>query len=174
MPKSNRNTPSIPTQTTFKVGDKVLCPSIGQVVHTLIADPHGRKHLLAINFEGSYFYYDKQGYFVQANATETMEFAPSLFANTPATRKALDTLFGTKPTPAPLISVSKQDLIDHQLGEQIHLSWFDALFTTIKNDLRDNHTHKAKELADLGQYLAQDLKDSSIDYIDRLKGVADE
>ena len=41
------------------------------------------------------------------------------------------------------------------------LSWFDALFTTIKNDLEYNtvgSTHKAQHLADLGQYLAQDLQ----------------
>lgn len=37
------------------------------------------------------------------------------------------------------------------------LSWFDALFSTIKGDLDSGNTYKAKKLADLGQYLAQDL-----------------
>lgn len=63
----------------------------------------------------------------------------------------------------------KQDLIDHKQVEQIHLSWFDALFTTIKNDLKDGHTHKAEKLANLGQYLAQDLEHYCSDSLDKLQ-----
>lgn len=37
------------------------------------------------------------------------------------------------------------------------LSWFDALFSTIKADLDSGNKLKAQKLADLGQYLAQDL-----------------
>lgn len=37
------------------------------------------------------------------------------------------------------------------------LSWFDALFSTIKTDLKNGDKLKAQKLADLGQYLAQDL-----------------
>lgn len=43
------------------------------------------------------------------------------------------------------------------------LSWFDALFTTIKDDLKSGDTHKAQKLADLGQYLAQDSQHYSED-----------
>ncbi len=37
------------------------------------------------------------------------------------------------------------------------LSWFDALFSTIKTDLKNGDKLKAQKLADLGQYLAQDF-----------------
>lgn len=37
------------------------------------------------------------------------------------------------------------------------LSWFDALFSTIKADLEGGNKLKAQKLADLGQYLVQDL-----------------
>lgn len=43
------------------------------------------------------------------------------------------------------------------------LSWFDALFTTIKDDLKSGDTQKAQKLADLGQYLAQDFQHYSED-----------
>lgn len=42
-----------------------------------------------------------------------------------------------------------------------HLSWFDALFSTIKTDLESGMLSKAGTLADLGQYLAQDLQQYS-------------
>ena len=38
------------------------------------------------------------------------------------------------------------------------LSWFDALFSTIKTDLKNGDKLKAQKLADLGQYLAQDFQ----------------
>ncbi len=38
------------------------------------------------------------------------------------------------------------------------LSWFDALFITIKTDLKNGDKLKAQKLADLGQYLAQDFQ----------------
>ncbi|MGP4865047.1 hypothetical protein ACTXGK_12730 [Psychrobacter sp. T6-5] len=43
------------------------------------------------------------------------------------------------------------------------LSWFDALFTTIKDDLKSGDIQKAQKLADLGQYLAQDFQHYSED-----------
>lgn len=42
--------------------------------------------------------------------------------------------------------------------EMQHLSWFDALFSTIKADLESGNSLKAQKLADLGQYLAQDFQ----------------
>lgn len=42
-------------------------------------------------------------------------------------------------------------------AEVQHLSWFDALFSTIKTDIESGNKLKAQKLADLGQYLAQDL-----------------
>lgn len=57
-------------------------------------------------------------------------------------------------------------LINTKVAEIQRLSWFDALFTTIKNDLESDSVakvHKAQKLADLGQYLAQDLQQYSED-----------
>ena len=42
--------------------------------------------------------------------------------------------------------------------EMQRLSWFDALFSTIKTDLKNGDALKAQKLADLGQYLAQDFQ----------------
>ena len=64
----------------------------------------------------------------------------------------------------------RQDHIDTKAGEQNQLEWFDALFTTIKSDLDAGKTHKARTLADLGQYLAQDLAhycEQSLDILQR-------
>lgn len=55
------------------------------------------------------------------------------------------------------------DLINAKEAEMQRLSWFDALFTTIKNDLKSGDAHKAKKIADLGQYLAQDFHHYSED-----------
>ena len=55
---------------------------------------------------------------------------------------------------------------DHVHGKNVEiqrLSWFDVLFSTIKDDLDSGNTHKAKKLADLGQYLAQDFQHYSED-----------
>lgn len=61
------------------------------------------------------------------------------------------------------------DLINAKEAEMQRLSWFDALFTTIKNDLESGDTYKAQKLADLGQYLAQDFHHYSEDDLAGLK-----
>ena len=63
------------------------------------------------------------------------------------------------------MSINKiaNDLINTKEAEIQSLSWFDALFTTIKNDLESGDTYKAQKLADLGQYLAQDFHHYSED-----------
>lgn len=65
------------------------------------------------------------------------------------------------------MSINKlaNDLINAKEVEMQRLSWFDALFTTIKNDLKSGDAHKAQKLADLGQYLAQDFLHYSGDYL---------
>lgn len=62
----------------------------------------------------------------------------------------------------------RQEYIDTKTGEQIHLGWIDALFTTIKANLRSGDIYKAQKLADLGQYLAQDLQHYSEDELAQL------
>lgn len=67
------------------------------------------------------------------------------------------------------ISKSITDLINAKEAEMQRLSWFDALFTTIKNDLANDNTCKAQKLADLGQYLAQDFHHYSEDELASLQ-----
>ncbi len=67
------------------------------------------------------------------------------------------------------INQLRQEYIDTKTGEQIHLGWIDALFTTIKDDLKNGDIHKAQKLADLGQYLAQDFQHYSEDELASLQ-----
>lgn len=70
------------------------------------------------------------------------------------------------------INQLSNDLIHAKEAEIQRLSWFDALFTTIKSDL-DNDAigghYKAQKLADLGQYLAQDFQHYSEDELASLQ-----
>ena len=59
----------------------------------LINDQYGKRNNLALEFEGSYFYYDGNGYFVRASQNETDDFQPSLYQNTPANQQAINTLY---------------------------------------------------------------------------------
>lgn len=82
------------SQTKFDIGDVVLCPSLSSSPFALTADPYGQRNLLALTHDGSYFYYDEQGYFVSASDTETGDYQPSLYHNTPANQQAINTLYG--------------------------------------------------------------------------------
>lgn len=55
------------------------------------------------------------------------------------------------------LNQAADDAVLAKEAEVQHLSWFDALFSTIKADLDSGNKLKAQKLADLGQYLAQDL-----------------
>lgn len=101
MPKSIRTTSNTQTITnstpaTFKAGDSVLCPSLSSNPFVLHSSPRGKRNLLALTHDGSYFYYDAQGYFVPACDKETGDYQPSLFHDTPANRQAINTLYGSK------------------------------------------------------------------------------
>jgi len=61
------------------------------------------------------------------------------------------------------INLITDDLVHGKNVEIQRLSWFDVLFTTIKDDLESGDIHKAQKLADLGQYLAQDFQSYSED-----------
>lgn len=95
MPKSIRTTSktTTPTLATFKAGDSVLCPSLSFTSFVLIADPYGKRDTLAITHDGSNFYYDEKGYSVSASDTETGDYQPSLFQDTPTNRQAIATLY---------------------------------------------------------------------------------
>ncbi|WP_227428863.1 hypothetical protein [Psychrobacter sp. I-STPA6b] len=90
MPNSNRNTstntPSIPNQTIFKAGDKVLCPILGNELYTLLTLPIDDR--LYIEHNGSYRSFNPDGKHYSDDRL------PELFHNTPANRQAIATLFG--------------------------------------------------------------------------------
>lgn len=70
------------------------------------------------------------------------------------------------------INHTANNLIDDKEAEIQRLGWFDALFTTIKDDLKSEsagNTYKAQKLADLGQYLAQDFQHYSEDELAALQ-----
>lgn len=86
----NQNTPTL---ATFKAGDSVLCPSLSFTSFELTADPYGKRDLLALTHDGSHFYYDDKGYFVKVSDTETDDYQPSLFQDTPTNRQAIAILY---------------------------------------------------------------------------------
>ena len=101
MPKSihtNSNTQNTPTLATFKAGDSVLCPSLSFTSFVLTADPYGKRDLLALTHDDSHFYYDDKGYFVPSRDTETGDYQPSLFHDTPANRQAIAMLYSGNQT----------------------------------------------------------------------------
>ena len=88
---SKTTTPTPATsQAIFAIGNVVLCPSLSSEPFTLIA---GQRDLLALTYDGSYFYYDVRGYFIPASDTETGDYRPNLFHDTPANRQAIATLY---------------------------------------------------------------------------------
>ena len=96
---SKTTTPTPATnQAIFAIGDVVLCPSLSSEPFTLIADQYGQRDLLSLTHDGSYFYYDSQGYFVPASDTETGDYKPSLFHDTLANRQAIATLYSNTST----------------------------------------------------------------------------
>lgn len=56
-----------------------------------------------------------------------------------------------------IVKVNKDDLIDEAILELTHLKWFNALFTTIKTNTEDGRNYQAETLAEIGQYLTEDL-----------------
>lgn len=67
------------------------------------------------------------------------------------------------------ISPIIEDQVHGKNVEIQRLSWFDALFSTIKTDLESGNKLKAQKLADLGRYLAQDFHHYSEDELASLK-----
>lgn len=97
----------------FAIGRVVLCPSLSSEPFTLMADPYGQRDLLAILHDGSYSYYDVQGYFVPASDTETCDYKPSLFHDTPANRQAIATLYSPSTEAlSPALHSSQRKVID--------------------------------------------------------------
>lgn len=111
---SKTTTPTLATkQAIFAIGDVVLCPSLSSEPFTLIADQYGQRDLLSLTHDGSYFYYDAQGYFISASDTETGDYQPSLFHDTQANRQAIATLysntFTTQSSQRKVIDITEAD-----------------------------------------------------------------
>ena len=96
--RTTSNTQNTPTLATFKAGDSVLCPSLSFTSFVLTADPYGKRDLLALTHDDSHFYYDDKGYFVPSRDTETGDYQPSLFHDTPANRQAIAMLYSGNQT----------------------------------------------------------------------------
>lgn len=96
--RTTSNTQNTPTLATFKAGDSVLCPSLSLTSFVLTADPYGKRDLLALTHDGSNIYYDDKGYFVPAHDSETGDYQPSLFQDTPANRQAIAMLYSGNQT----------------------------------------------------------------------------
>lgn len=95
---------------TFKAGNSVLCPSLSSSPFVLTNDPYGKRNNLTLEFEGSYFYYDSNGYFIRASQDETGDFQPSLFHDTPANRQAIATLYsGSQSSQRTVIDTTEAD-----------------------------------------------------------------
>lgn len=106
---SKTTTPTLATnQAIFAIGDVVLCPSLSNQPFELTADPYGKRDELALAYDGSYLYYDAQGFFIKVSDDETGDHQPSLFHNTPANQQAINTLYGN----IPITKSSQRTVID--------------------------------------------------------------
>jgi len=107
---SSTQTTTNSTPATFKAGDSVLCPSLSSNPFVLTNDPYGKRKNLTLEFEGSYFYYDGNGFFVRASQNETDDFQPSLYQNTPANQQAVNTLYsGRQLSQRTVIDITEAD-----------------------------------------------------------------
>ena len=89
---SNNHTTTNPTQATFKAGDAVLCPSIGNAIYKLQpngSDKNSTRLVIRDNDNSHGFYRDGR---VLPN-----DPLPSIFHDTPANRQAIATLYRGNP-----------------------------------------------------------------------------
>lgn len=141
---SNTQTTTNHAPAIFKAGNSVLCPSLSSSPFILSNDPRGKRDLLALTHDGSYFYYDAQGYFVPASDKVTGDYQPSLFHDTEANRQAIATLYSGNQT-------SQRTVIDTTEADD------DEVILMSSQDLSDiacDINGAATALYDVGQLLA--------------------
>lgn len=131
------------TPALFKAGDSVLCPSLSLNTFVLSNNRRSKRNLLSLTHDGSYFYYDKQGYFVPSCDKETGDYQPSLFHDTPANRAATTTLYAVPGT----TSIKLIDLTDHDDDEVILMS------SCMLSDTACEVLGAAEVMHDIGQLL---------------------
>ena len=144
--RTNSNTQNTPTLATFKAGDSVLCPSLSFTSFVLTADPYGKRDLLALTHDDSHFYYDDKGYFVPSRNTETGDYQPSLFHDTPANRQAIAMLYNGRFT-TPTSHRKTIDTTEADDKEVIVISSYDL------SDIACDMEGAATALDDIGQLL---------------------
>ena len=141
MPKSIRTTSNTQTTTnstpaTFKAGDSVLCPSVGNGTYTLV---NKSKDCLTINIGNVECLYRADGRAYH----DDCYVLPSLFHDTPANRQAIATLYSGIPT-------SQRTIIDTTEAddkEVILISAFDL------SDIACDIESAAIVISDIGQLL---------------------
>ena len=85
---SNTQTTTNSTLATFKAGDSVLCPSVGNSIYQLFNDKE--YNCLGFTTNGKTYHYRTDGKVSRDDA------APSLFHDMPANRQAINALYGSK------------------------------------------------------------------------------
>ena len=134
---SNTQTPTNSTLATFKAGDSVLCPSVGNGTYTLV---NKSKDCLTINIGNVECLYRADGRAYH----DDCYVLPSLFHDTPANRQAIATLYsGNQSSQRTVIDTTEAD--DKQV---ILISAFDL------SDIACDIDGAATALYDVGQLLA--------------------
>jgi len=134
---SNTQTTTNHTPATFKAGDSVLCPSVGNGTYTLV---NKSKDCLTINIGNVECLYRADGRAYH----DDCYVLPSLFHDTPANRQAIATLYsGSQSSQRTVIDTTEAD--DKQV---VLISAFDL------SDIACDIDGAATALYDVGQLLA--------------------
>lgn len=134
---SNTKTTTNSTPATFKAGDSVLCPSVGNAAYTLVQKS---KDCLTINIGNVECLYRADGRAYH----DDCYVLPSLFHDTPANRQAIATLYsGSQSSQRTVIDTTEAD--DKQV---VLISAFDL------SDIACDIDGAATALYDVGQLLA--------------------
>ena len=134
---SNTQTTTNSTPATFKAGDSVLCPSVGNGTYTLV---NKSKDCLTINIGNVECLYRADGRAYH----DDCYVLPSLFHDTPANRQAIATLYsGSQSSQRTVIDTTEAD--DKQV---VLISAFDL------SDIACDIDGAATALYDVGQLLA--------------------
>lgn len=133
---SNTQTTTNSTQATFKAGDSVLCPSVGNGTYQLFNDKE--YGCLGFTTNGKTYHYRNDGKVSRDDA------APSLFHDTKANRQAIATLYsGSQSSQRKVIDTTEADD-----KEVILISAFDL------SDIACDIESAATVISDIGKLLA--------------------
>lgn len=140
MPKSIRTTSNTQATTnstpaTFKAGDSVLCPSVSNAAYKLFNDKE--YGCLGFTLNGKTYHYRDDGKVSRDDAL------PSLFHDTPASRQAINTLYGNQTNQRTVIDVTEADD-----NEVIVMSSFEL------SDIACDLESAAVVISDIGKLLA--------------------